>query len=277
MYENFYGFKEKPFTLLPDPNFLYLSKKHGAALSMLQYGLAHNTGITVITGDVGSGKTTLICELLNEITDELKVGLISNTHSSFGELIQWVLMAYGIPYKGLDKVEMYEAFTNFIIEQYADNKRTMLIIDEAQNMKMETLEELRLLSNINADNNQVLQLILVGQPELRQKLTNPVLTQFAQRIGSEYNLKSLDMKETQSYIKHRLNVVKGDTELFNPLASATIYYYSKGIPRLINTLCDLSLVYAYAQEIKKINNELIQQVVSDKLLNGLLPIRGMLR
>ncbi|HEC26169.1 MAG TPA: DUF2075 domain-containing protein [Gammaproteobacteria bacterium] len=277
MYETFYGFREKPFSLLPDPAFLYLSRIHSAALAMLQYGLSHQTGITVITGDVGSGKTTLIRELLNEITDDLNVGLISNTHNAFGELIQWVLMTFGIPYKGMEKIEMYETFTNFIIEQYARKKSTVLIIDEAQNMEQETLEELRLLSNINADKNQVLQLILVGQPELRKKLSSPELIQFAQRIGSEYYLKALDLKETQNYIKHRLKVAEGDTALFNPLATATIYYYSKGIPRLINTLCDLALVYAYSDEITEIGKGLIQEVASEKLESGLLPIRAKLR
>lgn len=276
MYENFYGFKEKPFTMPPDPKFLYLSDRHSAALTMLEFGLVHQTIITVITGEVGSGKTTLISKLLNEITNEMNVGLISNTHNSCGDLIEWVLLAYGLPYKGIDKTEMYEVFINFLVEEYSANKRTMLIIDEAQNLNKDALEELRLLTNINSDDNVVLQLILVGQPELRDKLSSPELSQFVQRIGSECHLSALDMKETQSYIKHRLEMVGGDTKLFNPMAIVTIHYYSKGIPRLINTLCDISLVYAYAQELKKIDSDLVQRVVSDKFKNGLLPISPLL-
>ncbi|NNF16565.1 MAG: AAA family ATPase, partial [Gammaproteobacteria bacterium] len=170
MYEQFYKLDEKPFTLLPDPAFLYLGKKHQMALTMLQYGLANNSGFSVITGEIGSGKTTLIRRLLNEMDDDISVGLISNTHQSFGDLLQWVLMAFGLEHKGKEKVECYETFVNYVVEEYAGNKRTVLIIDEAQNLSIETLEELRMLSNINSDKNQVLQLILVGQPELRATL-----------------------------------------------------------------------------------------------------------
>jgi len=154
MYEAFYNLKEKPFTLLPDPGFLYLSKRHRMALTMLEYGLMNQAGFTVISGDIGAGKTTLIRHLLNNIDQEHTVGLISNTHRSFGELLQWVLLAFNLEHRDMDKVEMYRRFVDFIIDEYAHNRRTVLIIDEAQNMEAETLEELRMLSNINADKDQ---------------------------------------------------------------------------------------------------------------------------
>ena len=168
MYESFYGFREKPFSLLPDPGFLYFTRKHRLALAMLEYGLANQAGFTVISGDIGTGKTTLIRHLLNSLDQELTIGLITNTHQSIGELMQWVLLAFDLDYRDKSPVEMYRMLVDFVIEQYAQGRRTVLIVDEAQNLAVETLEELRMLSNINADKDQVLQIVLVGQPELRE-------------------------------------------------------------------------------------------------------------
>ena len=167
MYEAFFGFKEKPFSIIPDPSFLYPSSKHRAALDLLEYGMMNQAGFNVITGEIGTGKTTLIRHILNRMNKDVTVGLISNTHRSFGELLQWILYAYGLDYKGKEKVEMFQAFMEFLINEYANNRRTVLIVDEAQNMSPETLEELRMLSNVNADKSQVLQVVLVGQPQLR--------------------------------------------------------------------------------------------------------------
>ncbi len=269
MYEAYYGFSEKPFSLLPDPDFLYLGAKHRAALTMLQYGLMSNAGFSVVTGEIGSGKTTLIRQILNEIDSDLTVGLITNTHQSFGELLQWVLMAFDLEYKGLDKVEMYERFVNFIIGEYAQNRRTVLIIDEAQNMSVETLEELRMLSNVNADKSQVLQLILVGQPELRDTLRLPELTQFAQRILIAHHLDALSIEEAHEYIRHRLQVVGGDPELFDEKARALLWHHSRGIPRVINSLCDVALVYGYAANRSQIDAGLVQEVVRDRKQGGI--------
>ncbi|MEM9386380.1 MAG: AAA family ATPase [Pseudomonadota bacterium] len=269
MYEAYYGFSEKPFSLLPDPEFLYLGTKHRAALTMLQYGLMSNAGFTVVTGEIGSGKTTLIRQVLNEIESDLTVGLITNTHESFGELLQWVLMAFNLEYKNLDKVEMYEQFISFVIEEYAQSRRTVLIIDEAQNLSVETLEELRMLSNVNADKSQVLQLILVGQPELREKLRLPELTQFAQRILIAHHLDTLSADEAHEYIRHRLQVVGGDAELFDEKARALLWYHSRGVPRVINSLCDVSLVYGYAASLSQISEELVKEVVRDRKQGGI--------
>ena len=269
MYETFYGFRERPFSLLPDPSFLYLGHKHRVALTMLQYGLMSNAGFTVVTGEIGSGKTTLLRQILNEISRDLTVGMITNTHPSFGELLQWVLMAYGLEYRGREKVELYESFINFVISQYAKGKRVVLIIDEAQNLSLDTLEELRMLSNINADKNQVLQLILVGQPELRTMLQMPQLKQFAQRVSVSHHLDALSSEETYQYVRHRIAVAGGDPEIFGEKACSLLWFHSRGVPRMINTLCDMALVYGYASEQKTIDADLIKEVVRDRRKGGL--------
>ena len=269
MYDSFYGFRERPFSLLPDPSFLYLGNKHRTALTMLQYGLMSNAGFTVVTGEIGSGKTTLIRQILNELGRDMTVGLITNTHQSFGELLQWVLMAFGLEYRGKEKVERYESFINFVIDQYAKGRRTVLIIDEAQNLSLETLEELRMLSNVNSDKNQVLQLILVGQPELRAMLQLPQLKQFAQRVSVSHHLDALNSEETYQYVRHRVSVAGGDPELFDEKACALLWYHSRGVPRVINTLCDMALVYGYAAEQKTIDADLIKEVIRDRKKGGL--------
>lgn len=272
MYEEYFGFKEKPFSLLPDPGFLYMSKKHRQALSMLEYGLMNQAGFTVITGEIGAGKTTLIRQLLEQVDQDLTVGLVSNTHSSFGEMLQWVLLAFGLAYRGKEKVEMYETLVDFLINEYSNNRRTVLIIDEAQNMSMEGLEELRMLSNINANKDQIFQLILVGQPELKEKLRRPELTQFAQRIAVDFHLETLGLQETWKYIRHRLRIAGGDPDLFDSAACAAIHYYTRGVPRLINVLCDTALVCAFAEEMNYIDADLIHDVVKDKKVGGILPV-----
>ncbi len=272
MYESFFGFREKPFSLLPDPGFLYPSKKHSMALTMLQYGLMNQAGITVITGEVGSGKTTLIRKLLSEIDDDISTGLISNTHESFGDLLQWVSMAFDLDYKGKDKIALYDAFANYVIDEYAKSKRTVLIIDEAQNLSPSVLEELRMLSNINADKDQVMQLILVGQPELRETLQRQDLRQFAQRVSADYHLAPLLLSEAIAYIQHRLKVAGGNEDIFEVDACKIIWKYSGGIPRLINTICDTALVYAYAEQLKSVSRKLAAEVIVEKQKGGIFPI-----
>lgn len=275
MYEAFYGFQSKPFSLLPDPEFLYPSKKHQMALTLLEYGLWNQTSFSVITGDIGTGKTTMIRHLLNKLDRDLVVGLISNTHPSFGELLQWILLAFNLDYGGKDKVGMYKTFVDFLIREYAANRRTVLIIDEAQNMGHEALEELRMLSNINAEKDQVLQIILVGQVGLRDHLRDPRLEQFAQRIAVDYHLEALDSEETREYIQHRLRIAGGDPSLFSDDACEAIFQHSGGIPRLINILCDTTLVYGYAQESLHIDARLVNDAAGDKQKGGILPLRQM--
>ena len=271
MYETFYKLREKPFTLLPDPGFLFLSNKHRMALTLLEYGLMNQAGFTVISGDIGTGKTTLIRHLLDHMDREHTVGLISNTHRSFGELLQWILLAFNLEHTNLDKVGMYRRFVDFIIDEYAHNRRVVLIVDEAQNMSAETLEELRMLSNVNADKDQALQVILVGQRELRDTLRRPDLVQFAQRISVDYHLEPLSEEETVGYIRHRLEIAGGNPQLFEEDACRAVYRYSNGVPRLINLLCDTSLVYGYAEQQEQIDSALVTDVAREKQQGGIFP------
>ena len=271
MYERFYGFREKPFSLLPDSGFLYLSSKHRMALTLLEYGLLNQAGFTVISGDIGTGKTTLIRQLLNQVDPGIKVGLISNTHQTFGDLMQWIALAFDLPHQGKDKVALYRDFMDFIIREYGQGRRTVLIVDEAQNMSAETLEELRMLSNVNADKDQVLQIILVGQRELRDTLRRPDLVQFAQRIGVDYHLDPLTEDETREYIRHRCKTAGGKVDLFTDQACQRIHEATGGVPRLINLLCDTALVYGYAEQREKIDAALISDVARDKKSGGLFP------
>lgn len=266
MYENFYGLKEKPFSLLPDPGFLYLGQKHSMALALLQYSLLNRAAITILSGEIGSGKTTLIRHILNQVTDDVNVGMITNTHRKFGELMQWVNLAFGLPYDKKGEVALYQQFIDFLIDGYARGQHSILIIDEAQNLDLEALEEIRLLSNINADKDQVLQLIMVGQPELREKLRRPELVQFIQRVSVAYHLAPFNPDETDRYIPHRLRIAGGDPDLFEPLAKRLIHEESTGIPRLVNILCDTALVYGFAEEKRTIDLDLVRDVVKDKVL-----------
>jgi len=261
--------------MLPDPEFLYLGKKHKGALTMLEYGLVNQAGFVVITGNIGSGKTTLIRYALDNMDKDVTVGLITNTHASFGQLMQWVLMAYGISSKDEDRVGMHRVFTDFIINEYSHNKRTVLIIDEAQNLNAETLEELRMLSNINVDKNQLLQMVLVGQPELLELLKQPGLEQFTQRIAVHYHLKPLNAEETRTYIYHRLRIAGAKIlGIFSNSACVEIYKASKGIPRVINNLCDIILVYGYAEERRLVDAKLVHEVLSEREQCGLFLPRG---
>ena len=264
MYEEFYHLKERPFTLSPDPAFLFLAKSHRRALNILEYGVASDAGITVISGEVGTGKTTLVRGLLNELGDEFKVGLITNTQKNFTDLLKWVLLSFGIQTEETDQVKLYQLLVEFVTREHERGHRVILIIDEAQNLGAEALEEIRMLTNINVDKELVLQLILVGQPELIEILRKKELRQFAQRVSADYLLQPLTFRETEEYIKHRIRVAGGDENLFAPTAFATVYYHSGGIPRVINTICDMALVYGYADEAPRIRKEIILDAIRDR-------------
>jgi len=273
VYEAFYGFREKPFSIIPDPGFLYFSPKHSMALSLLEYGLMNQAGFNVITGEIGTGKTTLIRYLLGQMDRDVTVGLISNTHRAFGELLQWILFAFNLEHRGKEKVEMFQDFLGFLLKEYSQNRRTVLIVDEAQNMSADTLEELRMLSNVNADKDQVLQVVLVGQAELRDTLRRPDMQQFAQRIAVDYHLEPLNREETHTYIRHRIKVAGGtDALTFDDAACDAVFEHSHGVPRLTNLLCDTALVYGFAEQKLHIDAQLVHDVAHDKQKGGIFPI-----
>jgi len=264
MYEVYYGLTEKPFSIIPDPEFIYWGRAHSMAFAMLEYGIMNHAGFTVITGDIGCGKTTLIRHLLNRLEDNITVGLVTNTPRNSDELLQWILLSLDQPINHTSYVELYKSFETFIIGEYAKGRRTVLIIDEAQNLKPETLEELRMLSNLNADKSQLLQLVLVGQPELKDLLQRPELIQFAQRVSSDFHLRRLQHSEVIDYINHRLWVAGRQTVLFTQEACELIASHSNGIPRIINILCDTALIYGYSWEAPEITRDIVQDVIKDK-------------
>jgi general secretion pathway protein A len=270
MYEEFYSFKDRPFTLSPDPSFLFLGKSHSRAMDILEYGIASDAGITVISGEVGTGKTTLVRNLLDQLGDDVTVGLITNTQQSFGDLLKWVLLSYEIETDETDHIKLYQIFVNFITKEHRAGRRVILIIDEAQNLGMDALEDIRMLTNINVDKTLVLQLVLVGQPELVELLRKKELRQFAQRVSADYFLQPLTFRETEQYIKHRITVAGGKENLFRPTAYATVYYHSGGIPRVINTICDMALVYAFADEAPRISKEIVLDAIRDRKVGGLV-------
>jgi general secretion pathway protein A len=272
MYERHFGLKMKPFALTPDPEFLYPSRQHAMAMTMLEYGLESQAAFCLLTGDIGSGKTTLVRKLLRQFGDQIVVGLVSNTHGSFKSIHGWALSALGIAPTDDSDIAMYEALVDTFVREYAAGRRTLLIFDEAQNLSIEVLEELRLLSNVNSEKDLVLQILLVGQPELRAKLSRPELMQFAQRVSVDFHLRPLDRQETHAYIRHRLKVAGADqTTLFSADAIEFMHARTKGVPRLLNQLGDFALVYAYADGRKTIDADLVAQVVRDRHSGQALP------
>ncbi|HVQ15339.1 MAG TPA: AAA family ATPase [Vicinamibacterales bacterium] len=276
MYEDFFGLTKRPFTLRPDPSFLYLSNKHALALSMLEFGLTGQAGIVVVTGEIGSGKTTLIRHFLKCEESQAVIGVISNTHADFGDILQWACQALGVETKSESRSARYQAFTNYLAAKHAAGNQVVLIVDEAQNLSISALEELRLLSNIDLGHDQTLQIILVGQPELMKKLKGPRLCQFAQRISVHYHLSPLTYQESCAYITHRLAVAGTTEAVFDTWAMAAVYYFADGVPRLINSICDMAMVYAYATCEPVISIDTVLTVVRDREKNGIqtLPRRS---
>ena len=271
MYEASYGLREKPFSILPDPDMIFWGRHHRLAFAMLEFGVMNNAGFTVITGEIGSGKTTLLRHLLQKLDKQIKVGLISNTPRGKAELLQWVMMALNQPFED-SYPALFKRLQQFLHEQHSRAGRTILVVDEAQNLELDALEELRMLSNINADKNQYLQLILVGQPQLKDLLRSPQLFQFAQRVSSDFHLKPLEPSEVKDYINFRLKAAGAQFQLFSEEACTTIAHASRGIPRTINILCDTALVYGFAMAAEMITTEIVTMVIENKSQYGVLPL-----
>ncbi len=268
MYENFYGLKAKPFQVVPDPSFLYWSEAHLMAFTMLQYGIISGSPVTVITGEVGTGKTTLLRQMLREFPAELEAGLISNLQAGKGDLLEWALMAFGKPFDG-GHVERFQRFQDYLIERYAAGKQVALIVDEAQNLGIEQLEELRMLSNINSEQDCILRIILVGQPELREMLARPELRQFAQRITSDFHISPLEAHDIQGYVQRRLAIAGAKRTIFPAATCELIFTATGGVPRLINILCDLCLVYGFSADRDIIEEDILRDLMSGMERNGI--------
>ncbi|MEW6109826.1 MAG: XrtA/PEP-CTERM system-associated ATPase [Nitrospirota bacterium] len=275
MYETFFGLKCKPFQLTPDPEFLFMSRVHRRALTYLNYGITDNSGFILITGEIGTGKTTIIRSMIKQIPREIKIARINNTKVTSNQLISMINEDFGIDTKGRDKTQMLTDLTDFLIKQYAEGGRSIIIIDEAQNLSPDMLEEIRLLSNLETDKSKLLQIILIGQPELNITLTRPELEQLRQRIAINTHISPLSIEDTEAYIQHRLKVAGNDEDgvEFGDDVINTIFDFSKGIPRLINIICEFTLLAAFAENRKTIDAVLINEIKND-LINESPEIRA---
>lgn len=275
MYESFFGLSGAPFSLLPDADFLYPSRRHNRAVNLLDYGTITRAGFIVITGDVGAGKTTVVRKYIKGAGEDIALGIITNPSANYAKLLGWVASAFELQTEARDESTLYHLFVDYLLDQYAKGKRTVLIIDEAQNLDADRLEELRMLSNVNNEKDQLLQIILVGQPELLETMRRPELSQLVQRVSVHCHLDPLDADETRAYIRHRLSVVGGAPELFDDRACRAAHYFSGGVPRLINLLCDQSLVYAYSEDQKDVSARTVCEVALDRARMGLSPFKAV--
>ncbi|NBC95841.1 MAG: AAA family ATPase [Deinococcus-Thermus bacterium] len=264
MYETHFGLREKPFSLLPDPRFLYVSRTHKVGATMLRYALVEQSGIVVLTGEVGTGKTTLVQSLLEEPAERLVVGCVTGTHAAFGPLMTWILRAFELPRDATTSSAQLDVFRDFLIQTYARGHSAVLIVDEAQNLDAEALEQLRMLSNLNSEPEPLLQLVLVGQPELRETLRQPQLRQFVQRIWIDHHLEALDREDTRALIRHRLEVAGGRSDLVDEEAAAAIHYFGRGLPRLINALGEMALLQAYVDDATEVGFDTVVDVVAER-------------
>ena len=269
MYEAYFGLHEKPFAILPDPSFIYWSKIHVRAYTMLEYSIINNAGFTVITGEIGCGKTTLIRHLLSQLSSDVVVGVVSDTQVASGDLIRWVLLAFEQNFEQSSEVAAFRDFRDYVTKLAAARRRAILVVDEAQNLPIDGLEKLRMLSNVNVESQNALQIILVGQPQLRTLLQRPELTQFMQRVSSEYHIEPLPAHDVKGYILHRIGKAGSPTALFSSRAIQLIAEESHGIPRVINVLCDTALVYAYAKGVPFVDSRIVKHVISDRQTQGL--------
>ncbi len=272
MYLSFYSLKQKPFAITSSPSFLFLSQRHKEALSHLIYGIKERVGFIEITGEVGTGKTTLCRALLNRLDERTKTAFIFNSNLSGLQLMQNIVEDLGIKTEKKTRGDLFQELNRFLIDQLALNNNVVLIVDEAQNLSRQILEQIRMLSNLEAENEKLLQIILVGQPELRKKLQSPSLRQLRQRIAVRYHIEALDREEVPLYITHRLKLAgaNGSAPFFNEEATEEICRYSGGIPRLINMICDKSLLLGYVLEQKTISADLVKRSIVE--IEGGIPL-----
>ncbi|MBI5874080.1 MAG: AAA family ATPase [Candidatus Omnitrophica bacterium] len=269
MYEQFYHLKEKPFNNNPDPKFFYPSPKHQEALDRLLYAINEHKGFVVITGEIGSGKTTVCRTLLGKLGDKKEIAMITNTHLNAKELLMSILEDLSVPYKPGTKIKLLSQLNDYLISKMEAGEDVILIIDEAQNLTPSVLEELRMLSNLETDTDKLIQIVLMGQPQLREKLKLKELEQLKQRVAVHYHLYPLTKEEMMGYVDHRLKTASCNGSmghLFTPEALEIAYQFSKGIPRLVNYACDNALLSGFVYEKKTIDKVLMTEVVNESHL-----------
>lgn len=272
MYERFYHLRERPFSLSPDPEYLYPSRVHQEALDYLRYGLESQAGFIIVTGEIGSGKTTLLQTLLRNIDSQTTIGRVVNTILEPRELLESIMIDFGLDPNGHSKPLLLRDLAQYLVDQRMSGRLVLLVIDEAQNLSVGALEELRMLSNLETEKSKLLQILLVGQPNLREKLATQELEQLRQRITVSYHLPPLDAQETWKYINHRLRRASVGAPLEFPRDSTDlIHARSRGVPRIINVICDATLVFGYAEERHQIDRSLIGDVLAELESSGVLP------
>ena len=272
MYERFYQLRERPFALSPDPEYLYPSRVHREALDYLRYGLESQAGFVVITGEIGSGKTTLLQTLLRGLDTQTTVGRIVNTMLEPRELIETIMIDFGLETAGRSKPLMLRDLAQYLVDQRLAGRLVLLVIDEAQNLSVAALEELRMLSNLETEKSKLMQIVLVGQPNLRDKLASAELEQLRQRITVSYHLAPLDPAETANYVNHRLRrAALGPPLEFPREVTDAAHSRSRGVPRIINVICDAALVFGYAEERRQIDLPLMREVLAELETTGVLP------
>lgn len=271
MHTQFFGLKRRPFGLTSDPEFLFLSRVHDLALTHLEYGLAHNLGFMALTGGVGTGKTILVKHLLEKVRDSFHVAMIFNTFLDAETLLAVLVREFELTPRSQRKSDLFEALFRHFMDLYAAGMRCAIVVDEAQNLSGEAFEELRMLSNLEVGQDFLLQIILAGQPQLRTRLSDPSLVQLAQRISVHFHLVPLSQAEVGDYIRHRMRVAGyGDEEppVFGEDAVQAVFRMSRGIPRLINSVCDAALSFAYAEGVRRVDGEKVDAVSAEGGFSG---------
>jgi len=264
MYERHFSFKHKPFDLVPNPDFLFLSSTHQKAITCLDYGIKEKIGFILLTGEIGSGKTTIIRNLIKNLNGSFKLSRIHNTKVSSEQLISMINEDFGLDIEGKNRTRLLSELNAFLVEQYSKKVQPILLIDEAQNLSPDLLEEIRLLSNLETDMAKLIQIILIGQPDLKKTLMLPELIQLRQRINISYHIAPLTVDETGKYIKHRLTVAGNpDAIKFDEGMLPLIFKFSKGVPRLINILCDFALLTAFVEGKKEVQIDIVREIKKD--------------
>jgi type II secretory pathway predicted ATPase ExeA len=265
MYERFYGLRTKPFSITPQAAFMYPSRRHSVALELLQYGIASHAPFVVVTGEIGTGKTTLLRYLVGRIPTDMIVASVEHAYGDYGELLPWIAGAFGLPASSTEVFALEKSVLEHVTRSTRFGRGVLLVIDEAQGLTHEALERLRVLSNVNGSGQNGFQVLLAGQPGLRERLRDPALKQLAQRVAVDYHLEPLELDETARYIRHRLRVAGSENDaLFDDGACEAVHASTAGVPRLVNLMCDFALLYGCSNRLSAIGRDVVEEVARDR-------------